>query len=90
MKEAGLDAILLTGGSSLSYFTGTQWGLSERMFALVFPAAGEPVWVVPAFEKGRALEQIKFGTDVRTWEEDESPYKLAALALKDSGVVTGR
>ncbi len=90
MKEAGLDAILLTGGSSLSYFTGTQWGLSERMFALVFPAVGEPVWVVPAFEKGRALEQIKFGTDVRTWEEDESPYKLAASALKDRGVVTGR
>ncbi|PYP83751.1 MAG: hypothetical protein DMF61_22425 [Blastocatellia bacterium AA13] len=89
MKEAGIDAVFLTGGSSLSYFTGTQWGLSERLFALVFPAAGEPVWVVPAFEKGRALEQIKFGADIRTWEEDESPYQLVAAALKDRKIGTG-
>src|SRR5262249_9135108 len=89
MKDAGISGVLLTGGSSMSYFTGTQWGLSERMFALVFPHKGEPVWVVPAFEKGRALEQIKFGSDIRTWEEDESPYRLVAAALKDRGIATG-
>src|SRR5215471_4463103 len=60
MKDAGIDAVFLTGGSSLSYFTGTQWGISERLFALILPQRGEPVWVVPSFEKGRALEQIKF------------------------------
>jgi len=89
MKEAGIDAVFLIGGSSLSYFTGTQWGLSERLFALVLPATGDPVWVVPAFEKGRAMEQIKFGTDIRTWEEDESPYQLIAAALKDRKIGTG-
>jgi Xaa-Pro aminopeptidase len=90
MREAGLDGIFVTGGSSLSYFTGTQWGISERLFALVFPQKGDLGWIVPAFEKGRALEQIKFGTDVRTWEEDESPYQVVAAVLKERGIATGK
>lgn len=89
MREANIDAIFLIGGTGLQYFTGAQWGLSERLFAMVFPAKGEPGWVAPAFEKGRALEQIKFGKDVRTWEEDESPYELVASILKDRGVASG-
>jgi len=90
MHDAGIDAVLLTGGTSLQYFTNAQWGLSERLFALVFPARGELAWVAPAFEKGRALEQIKFGSDVRTWQEDESPYKLVASILRDRGVASGK
>jgi Xaa-Pro dipeptidase len=90
MRDAGLDAIFLIGGSSLYYFTGAQWGTSERMFAMVFPAKGEPAYITPAFEKGRALEQIKFGNDVRTWEEDESPYQLVAGVLKDRGIASGK
>src|SRR5215510_5889672 len=90
MRDAGIDAILLTGGTSLQYFTGAQWGLSERLFALVFPQKGDLAWVAPAFEKGRALEQIKFGSDVRTWQEDESPSQLVASILRDRAVVTGK
>ena len=90
MRDAGLDAIVLTGGSSLRYFTGAQWGISERLFALVLPANGELGWVAPAFEKDRTLEQIQFGTDVRTWQEDENPYELVAAILKDRGLRSGR
>src|SRR5262249_4561950 len=90
MHAAGIDAIFLTGGASLQYFTNAQWGISERLFALVFPAKGDLAWVAPAFEKGRALEQIKFGTDVRTWQEDESPSQLVASILRDRAVVTGK
>jgi Xaa-Pro dipeptidase len=89
MREAGIDAVFLTGGSSLYYFTQTNWGISERLFGMVFPAKGEPAYVTPAFEKGRALEQIKYGKDVRTWEEDESPYALVASILKDQGIASG-
>ncbi|HKV41198.1 MAG TPA: M24 family metallopeptidase [Blastocatellia bacterium] len=88
MRDAALDAIFLTGGSSLHYFTGIDWGLSERLFAMVLPAKGDPAYVAPAFEKGRALEQIKFGNDVRTWQEDESPYALVAGILNDRGIAT--
>jgi Xaa-Pro dipeptidase len=89
MREAGIDAIFLTGGTSLHYFTGAEWGVSERLFAMVFPAKGDPAYVTPAFEKGRALEQIKFGNDVRTWEEDQSPYQVVAGILKDRKIATG-
>jgi Xaa-Pro dipeptidase len=90
MRDAAIDAVFLTGGASLQYFTGAQWGISERLFALVFPAKGDLAWVAPAFEKGRAIEQIKFGSDLRTWQEDESPYRLVAAILKDRGIVTGK
>lgn len=90
MHDGGFEAVFLTGGTSLQYFTGAQWGLSERLFALVLPAKGDLAWVAPAFEKGRALEQIKFGNDVRTWQEDESPYQLVASILKDRGIASGK
>src|SRR6266511_4075333 len=90
MVENNIDAIYLESGSSLFYYTGVRWGQSERMFALVIPARGELAWVCPKFEEMRARELIRFGSDVRTWEEDESPYKLVAQVFKDRGVRTGR
>ena len=83
MKEAALDAIVLASGSGLQYFTGAQWGLSERLFGAVITREGEPAWVTPAFEKARALEQIEIGDDVRAWEEHESPSALVASILRD-------
>jgi Xaa-Pro dipeptidase len=85
LGASGLDAIVVGPGSSLRYFTGAEWGLSERFLGFVLGRAGEPVWIVPAFERDRALEQIQVGTDVRAWEEDESPYAVVAQALKDRG-----
>jgi Xaa-Pro dipeptidase len=95
MAEHKIDALLLTGGTSLVYFSGIQWGLSERLFGLVVPKAGEPFVVCPAFEEDRAREQFATspftGTaDVRTWEEHESPYDRVAQGLKDRGVAAGR
>jgi Xaa-Pro dipeptidase len=81
---------VLGPGSSLTYFTGAEWWLSERFFGTVLFQAGDPVWVTPAFEKDRALEQIRIGADVRAWEEDASPWRLVAGALEDRGVATGR
>ncbi len=90
MAENHVDAIYLEGGSSLFYFTGVRWGLSERPFLAVIPAKGELAWVCPAFEEARARELIKFGHDLRTWQEDESPYRAIAQILRDRGVTTGR
>jgi Xaa-Pro dipeptidase len=89
MAANGIGAIFLEGGSSMFYFTGVRWGNSERTFGVVIPAKGELAWVTPAFEEQRARELIKFSNDVRTWQEDESPYKLIAGILRDRGVATG-
>jgi len=95
MVENRLDALMLTGGTSLVYFTNVRWGGSERLFALILPAKGEPFYVCPAFERDRAEEQIAQGplgpdAEVRIWQEDESPYEGIAQGLKDRGIASGR
>ncbi|HUO96083.1 MAG TPA: Xaa-Pro peptidase family protein [Steroidobacteraceae bacterium] len=95
MAERGLDAIVLAEGTSLQYFCGVHWWGSERLFAAVLPARGEPFYVCPAFEEGRAREQLANGTDperadVRTWQEDDSPYARLAQGLRDRGIAAGR
>lgn len=90
MTENGLDAIYLESGSGLFYYTGVRWGASERMFGAVIPARGEIAWITPKFEEARARELIRFGKDIRAWEEDESPYKVVAGIFKDRGIGTGR
>ena len=89
MRDQHIDAIYIEPGSSMFYYTGMRWGTSERMFAMVLPARGEIAWVCPKFEEERARELIKMGKDIRTWEEDESPYQRVAEILKDRGVRTG-
>ena len=95
MTERGLDGIMLTGGTSLVYYTNMQWGLSERLLALILPVRGAPFLVTPAFEEERAREQIAegpladSGADVMTWQEDESPYRLVADGMRARGLGTG-
>jgi len=83
MVDNKLDAIMVMGGTSLIYFAGIRWFMSERTFAFILPAKGEPFYVCPAFEEDRAREQIAGGlgsanVELRLWQEDESPYQLIA------------
>ncbi len=100
MRENNLSAIVLAQGTSLKYFTGIRWEGGERLFAMVLPAKGDAFYVAPAFEEGRAHEQIAQtpeGTkpnsgvraDVRVWQEDESPYTRVAQGLSDRGIASG-
>jgi Xaa-Pro dipeptidase len=104
MRDNNLSAIVLAQGTSLKYFTGIRWEGGERLFAMVLPAKGDAFYVAPAFEEGRAHEQIAQtpeGTkpssdvhadvraDVRVWQEDESPYARVAQGLSDRGIASG-
>ena len=89
MRDNRIDAIYVEPGSSMLYYTGMRWGTSERMFAVVIPVDGEMAWVCPKFEEERARELITMGTDIRTWEEDQSPYQRVAEILRDRGIRTG-
>jgi Xaa-Pro dipeptidase len=88
MSENKLDAIVLMEGTSLRYFTGIHWWGGERFFAFVLPAKGKAFYVCPAFEEGRAREQLASApdaenADVRTWQEDEDPYQRLQQGLQD-------
>ena len=94
MVEHKLDAVVLAGGTSLAYFTGLRWGGGERLFAIVLPVKGDPFCVCPAFEEDRAREQLARGplasTEVRVWQDDESPFERTAQGLTDRGIRAGR
>jgi Xaa-Pro dipeptidase len=94
MQTSGIDAIVLMPGTSLRYFIGVDWWPSERMLAMVLPAKGKAFLVCPAFEEGRAEEQLAksglaSGADIRIWQEDESPYQRIAQGLHDLGLSSG-
>jgi Xaa-Pro dipeptidase len=95
LAENKMDALVIAGGSSLGYFTGMRWWQSERFFAFVLPTKGDVFHVCPKFEEERAREQISKGplgenVEVRTWEEDQSPYQMLAGGLADRGIRTGQ
>ncbi len=94
MAANHIDGLLLMEGTSLNYFAGVQWWGGERLFALVLPAKGRAFCVCPAFEEGRAREQLANSpagknAEVRTWQEDQNPYQLLTQGLKDLNISTG-
>jgi Xaa-Pro dipeptidase len=95
MAENGIEALLMSGGTTMRYFANVNWWLSERMMALVVPARADAFVICPAFEEERAREQLDggpFGADTRvyTWEEHEDPYALVAEGLRDRGLAGGK
>lgn len=95
MSANKIDAIILSNNSTSSmYFANIRFGSSERFWGLIIPAKAKPFIVCPAFEEGRAREQLSAGpfahdADILTWQEDESPFELVAKGLKDRGLVSG-
>jgi Xaa-Pro dipeptidase len=93
MRANKIDALFLAGGTSMSYFTGMRWGNSERLFATVVPVSGKAFCICPSFEEARAREQLNSGplenADVLTWHEDQSPYQLLSVGLKNAKISTG-
>lgn len=85
MRDAGADALLVTAGASLRYFTGVPWGASERLVALLLTGKGDPVMICPGFEIGSLAAVLCIDADVRIWEEHEDPHTLVAATLKERG-----
>lgn len=83
MAEAGLSALLIEPGASMTYFSGVQWWRSERLTALIVPREGEPCVVTPHFEEPSVRESLKVAAEVRVWNEDEEPLRTVAGFLRD-------
>lgn len=81
MRENKLGAIVLEGGSSLYYFSGTRWNAGERVNALVMPAKGDFVWVA----QGGAEKSARMSGDIRAARDNDDAFKKIAQALKDAG-----
>lgn len=89
LAKNNMGALVLDSGTSLEYFTGVRWGGSERTMVAIIPLKGSVKYVCPAFEEGRFRENITIGNEVLVWQEDESPYRLIAKVISDSGFKKG-
>lgn len=88
MSENKVDAIFMEGGTSLDYFTGSHWGRSERLFGMLLPQKGEPIFISPKFEETRAKEQTG-NAKIYCWEENESPFELLKDILNENNFTNG-
>jgi Xaa-Pro aminopeptidase len=81
MARKGVDAMVLSVGSDLPYFTGYAAMPLERLTMLVLPVTGRAVMVVPELEAPRVVE-IPDLFDVRPWGETEQPVSIVARLLR--------
>ena len=86
-ETAGLAAMLIGVGSDLRYLTGYAAMPLERLTVLVVRPGEPPVIVVPRLERGAAEEGLRTPVEIRTWEETDDPYQLAAAGIVRAGRV---
>jgi Xaa-Pro dipeptidase len=94
MTSHKINALVVTTGASLQYFTAARWGTSERLFAYVLPAAAAPFVLCPNFERDRFSTLLRAFPEHDTtltyfWQENEDPFRLLQRALAEVGVTTG-
>ncbi len=85
MSDEGLAALFCEPATNFEYLVGASFGRSERLIALLIPAAGDPFIVAPEFEVERVGRALNTVSDIRGWAEHEDPFQLVAHALRDSG-----
>lgn len=93
MQHYSIDAILITTGASLQYFTGMRWGQSERLFAYIIPQQAAPFIIAPHFERDRISDALLTFPERETtisylWQEDEDPFALLNRALAEESLTT--
>ena len=86
MKKEGLDALFVTPSTNLRYCANLTIGRSERLTALLLPAAGPAALVTPFFEVPRSEGSGVFD-DIHSWQESEDPIALCARILGKAGRV---
>ncbi len=73
MQKAGIDALALNPGPSLTYLTGLHFHLMERPVVVFFTPNLPPMFVLPELEAGKTsnltfdLITRPFGEDPQTW-----------------------
>lgn len=84
MQQVGVKAVWLDASSSLTYYTGLNLGLSERIHGALVPASGPVIYITPTFEEPKLQTLIRIAGQIAMWEEDEDPFALIAARLAAS------
>ncbi|WKD59308.1 M24 family metallopeptidase [Corynebacterium caspium] len=83
-RQKNLAGLIISTGAELAYLTGSWLSTHERLTALVVPAYGPALIVVPATDaqdlKLSAVPELPIS--VRPWSDGENPHELVATALR--------
>jgi len=90
MNTFEFDAIYISAGSNLYYFTGTRWHPSERMVGAILSNTGSIDYIVPAFENETFSQYMLLDGNINCWQEHESPFKLFISILNSLGLPRGK
>lgn len=90
LQQAGQAALIVEPGSTMIYFCGVRWSLSERPTLLMIPREGAAEMVTPAFEEDRLNELLAVPAGVRVWHEHDDPYALVADWLAARKLASGK
>ncbi|CAN5514501.1 Xaa-Pro peptidase family protein [soil metagenome] len=88
LRDRGGAALLIGVGADLRWLTGYAALPLERLTMLVVPAEGETTLIVPRLERAAAghAPTVSAGLiPVRTWEETDDPFLLAAELARGLG-----
>jgi Xaa-Pro dipeptidase len=86
LQTAGLDAVVVNAGPSLTYLTGLHFHLIERPVVAVFRPNSPVLFVLPELEAGKTT-QTPFELQANTYGEEPSTWSAAfRSALKASGL----
>ncbi len=85
-KARGLDALLITPSTNLTYSANLAIGRSERLTALLLLTDGPAVLVTPFFEEANHMRAAVVD-DVKTWQEEEDAIAIAARLLSGRKVI---
>jgi Xaa-Pro aminopeptidase len=80
MREAGVDALLLSLGADLPWLSGYEAMPLERLTMLVLPADDDATLVVPELEAPRVSYDPSL-FELRPWKETEDPVALVAALV---------
>ncbi len=89
MREQNIDALYLDTSTNLRYFTGIPLNPTERLHGAVIPARGELAYLSPTFEEPKTRTLLRFGADIRCWEEHEDPTALVIDTVRSQGCDSG-
>jgi len=83
MEDRRLDAMLLSVGADLPYFTGYAAMPLERLTMFVLPVSGPATLLVPELEASRVVQRPDV-FETRPWGETEDPVGIVADLVADA------
>jgi len=88
MQLNNIDLLFLEPCTSMFYFSGIKFDLSERLTALIIPREDSPFVLCPAFEEERVRKNTKIDK-VFVWEEADNPLDVLSDILSKIDSTSG-